>query len=167
MSMIGSFLMVTESTLQDYIQDPEKLVELLYGEGEEDPQTPDPHYDVDKTWQMIHFLLTGDSYEGKPPERNVIFGVNVLSDEVDVGYGPASFLTTAEVKEVHHFLKGLFAEELWSRFDREAIRKVNVYPDHWTGDDEDREYVTDYYLDLVGFYARAAENNLCVIQYIS
>ncbi len=71
------------------------------------------------------------------------------------------------MKEVHHFLKGLSAEELWSRFDREAIRKVNVYPDHWTGDDENREYVTDYYLDLVDFYARAAENNLCVIQYIS
>ncbi|WP_061217963.1 YfbM family protein [Leptospira weilii] len=166
MSMIGSFLMVTESTLQDYIQDPEKLVELLYGEGKEDPRTPDPHLDVDKTWQMIHFLLTGDPYEGKHPERNVIFGEKVLSDEVDVGYGPATFLTAAEVKEVHLFLKGLSAEELWSRFDREALRKVDVYGD-WTGDEEDREYVTDYYLDLVDFYARAAENNLCVIQYIS
>ncbi|MBF3355595.1 DUF1877 domain-containing protein, partial [Leptospira borgpetersenii serovar Hardjo-bovis] len=31
----------------------------------------------------------------------------------------------------------------------------------------DREYVTDHYLDLVDFYARASENTLCVIQYIS
>ncbi len=47
MSMIGRFLIVTESTMQVYILEPEKLVQLLYGEREEKPQTPDPHYDVD------------------------------------------------------------------------------------------------------------------------
>nr|WP_061221390.1 YfbM family protein [Leptospira borgpetersenii] len=162
MSMIGCFLMVTESTLEDIVRHPKKIEDFVYSEEE------DPHCDVDKAWQIIHFLLTGDSYEGSPPERNVIFGKNIFSDEIDFGYGPASFLNVAEVKEVHRFLQGLSAEELWNRFDREAIRKVNVYPEnYWTGDEEDREYVTDHYLDLVDFYARASENNLCVIQYIS
>ncbi|EMF82860.1 PF08974 domain protein [Leptospira weilii serovar Topaz str. LT2116] len=47
------------------------------------------------------------------------------------------------------------------------IRKVNVYPDNWDGDEEDQEYVTDHFLNLVDFYARAAENNFCVIQYFN
>lgn len=143
-----------------------KIEKFAYGE-EEDPRTPDPHFDIDKTWQIIHFLLTGDSYEGSPPERNVIFGKSILSDEVDIGYGPARFLNVIEVKEVHRFLQGLSADELWGRFDLDAIRKANVYPENWTGDEEDREYLTDYYLNLVDFYARASENNLCLIQYIS
>ncbi|EMK23531.1 PF08974 domain protein [Leptospira kirschneri serovar Bulgarica str. Nikolaevo] len=63
MSMIGCFLMVTESTLEDLVQHPKKIEKFAYGE-EEDPRTPDPHFDIDKTWQIIHFLLTGDSYEG-------------------------------------------------------------------------------------------------------
>lgn len=105
--------------------------------------------------------------KASPPERNVIFGKSILSDEVDIGYGPARFLNVIEVKEVHRFLQGLSADELWGRFDLDAIRKANVYPENWTGDEEDREYLTDYYLNLVDFYARASENNLCLIQYIS
>ncbi|UVD72780.1 YfbM family protein [Leptospira borgpetersenii] len=63
MSMIGCFLMVTESTLEDIVRHPKKIEDFVYSEEE------DPHCDVDKAWQIIHFLLTENSYEGSPPEK--------------------------------------------------------------------------------------------------
>ncbi|EMF82846.1 hypothetical protein LEP1GSC188_2868 [Leptospira weilii serovar Topaz str. LT2116] len=46
--------MVTESTLEGLIQNPQEIVELL--SCEEDPQTPDPHFDIDKTCRSFIFF---------------------------------------------------------------------------------------------------------------
>ncbi|UVD75973.1 YfbM family protein [Leptospira borgpetersenii] len=49
--------------MEDIVRHPKKIEDFVYSEEE------DPHCDVDKAWQIIHFLLTENSYEGSPPEK--------------------------------------------------------------------------------------------------
>ena len=162
MSMIGNFYMTDEATAKRLMAQPQEIESLLYPDDERDS---DARLDIDKTWNIIHFLLTGDVLQGAPPHRDVILGGEPIGDH-DVGYGPARLLWAAEVKKVSDLLAGLPAPELLKNFDVEAVASADVYPG-WTGDSEDIEYITQYYEELRGFYAEAAQRSYCVIQYIS
>jgi hypothetical protein len=71
MSMIGNFYMIDESAAKRLMNKPEEIEALLYPDEEQDS---DERLDIDKTWNIIHFLLTGDALQGAPPQRDVILG---------------------------------------------------------------------------------------------
>jgi hypothetical protein len=73
--------------------------------------------DIDKTWHIIHFLLNGDAWEGSGPLFDAVLGGSQLTDE-DIGYGPARFISPAEVAATAHALRSISGEEL------ESVRRV-------------------------------------------
>jgi hypothetical protein len=73
MSMIGNYRRVTALELASLQQAPNQIMRFLY--PDDSTSIPaDRHLDLDKTWHAIHFLLTGDPWEGEPPLRNAVLG---------------------------------------------------------------------------------------------
>jgi len=165
MSMIGNYLRLPEADLSRFIADPEAIMGFLY--PDDDSAFPsNRHLDIDKTWQIIHFLLTGSAWEGEAPLRNAVLGGSVIGD-IDVGYGPARYLRPPEVSEVALALSAISPVMLWSRFDLKAARDNEIYPTGWEGNDTERDYAMDYFQQLKTFFDEANKQNEAIILYLN
>ena len=162
--MIGCYMRIPADLLNDLKQDPEAIEGLL--QDAEDPQVPDEaRLDIDKSWHIIHFLLTGQSWGGAAPLSNAVCGGTALGD-VDIGYGPARFLEPNEVGDVAAALSRITAAELWSRLSTEAAVEAQIYPSGtWTSDAF--PYVAHHYERLQTFYRAAANRGEAVLSYLS
>lgn len=161
--MIGNYLRLPQSELDRVISAPQDIMEFLYPEDQKQFST-DRHLDTDKAWHVIHFLLTGTEWEGELPYRNAVLGGTEIGD-VDVGYGPARFLTPAEVVEVSDALGKISFEELWSRFDLSAVREHDIYPSGWDGSEGD--YVREHFRAMKEFFENAAKANEAILTYLN
>lgn len=167
MSMIGNLVSVSPQKLEELLQAPEQVPEFL-GEVYE-REDRNEHIDIDKTWQLIHFLLTGEQYEGEFPLSAVILGGAELGEE-DVGYGPARYLTPDEVRAVAAAIAPISEEQLWSRFDAKAALMAKIYPEIWSGDESEyvqRDYVLGNYSEVRRFYFEAAKAGHAVLAFIN
>lgn len=157
MGMSAYFLRTPPARLAEMQADPNSAADAVFAAAEDAPDgTSDVFLDVDKSWHMIHFLLTGDAlFESDSPYGDVVMGGEPLGD--DQGYGPARVLTPERVKAAAAVLADLPGAELWSRFDAGEAQTEAIYPDIWDEGDEARDYVLGYYEDLRRLYAKAAE----------
>lgn len=163
--MIGNYLRLPETELNRVLADPASITTLLYPEDDSDLPA-ERHLDTDKTWHLTHFLLTGEAWEGAEPLRNAVLGGTQIGEE-DVGYGPARYLTPAQVHETAGALTPISSQELWSRFDMQAVQAADVYPSGWEGSDQEREYVLGYFQSLKDFFVQASEANDAIIVYLN
>jgi Domain of unknown function (DUF1877) len=164
MSMIGNYLRVSATRLEQLLEDPSDIMDVLYPE---DPAAGHPegaHLDIDKAWHAIQFLLTGEPWDGAPPLQNAVMGGTELGDE-DVGYGPARGLTPDEVRSVSAVLGRLSGEQLWSAFNEGSFAKADIYPQGWSSDGKD--YVVEHYEALRAFFAAAARSGDAMILYLN
>jgi hypothetical protein len=165
MSMSGNYRRVTTRELETLIRSPRMIEDFLYPPDDSDAP-PDRHLDIDKSWDAINFLLTGGTEKGKPPLGNAVLGGLCLGD-VDVGYGPARYLTSAEVRDVAQALLKISEADLLSRLDLQAMRQAGVYPDMWDDKDEVMEYLHCHYPPLVKFFQAAAHAGDAMILYLN
>src|SRR2546425_4040968 len=133
--------------------------------------------DVDKTWQVMHFLLTGDAWGGAPPLAKTIMGGTDIGE--DLGYGPARYLMPEEVREVASALSGVSIDDLRKRFDPAALEKAEVYPgfsgavEHVGVDPAAEPEMKDFlefllkkFEGLVSFYAEAASKGNAMLLFL-
>lgn len=165
MSMIGNYLRVSPESLDELSGNPEEILDVLSAEGSAG-RSSGRHLDIDKTWHAIHFLLNGKPWDGKRPLYNAVLGGMPIGEE-DVGYGPARGLDPDEVRAVAEALGALPANQLLERFDPAAMNKAEIYPEGWTEDPEHREYISDYYTELVAFFEQAARAGDAMLLYIN
>lgn len=106
-----------------------------------------------KSWHCLHFLLTGKSWEkAEPPLGDAITGGTEIPDRRNrMGYGPARYLTAAQVRDVAEALTSFPIEEKAAAFDLDFAEDRKVYvPNH-----ESEELI--YYFNLLrDFYQDAA-----------
>jgi len=165
MSMCGSYLWVTHDQLDQVLNEPESVLDLLFPDDDSEFEAG-RYLDIDKSWQLIHFLLTGDASGGDEPWCNVVMGGQEIGD-VEVVYGPARFLLPDQVGEVDAALSSMTEDALWSRFDPQAIRKAEIYPEGWNGSESDRTYVLNHFKNLKAFFRDAAHAQEPVLLYLS
>lgn len=153
--------------------DPEIVSKFLYGdeEDEEDEEEGEDYLkaaelDIDKSWHAIHFMLTGDPWGGEPPLANVVLGGTVLGDE-DVGYGPARFLTSDEVREIAEALNTTPSAELRRRFVPKELMAADIYPQIWDEGEDALRYVVEYYEMLTRFFNEANEADEAMLLYMN
>lgn len=165
MGMVGCFAAVSPETLNQLRSDPEAIEDYLYpNDGDDEP----PYYiDVDKAWHGIHYLLTGQADGGIFPLSLAVVGGEEFGPEV--GYGPARFLTPAQVAAVSAALSSLNAEALRERFNPQDMKAKDIYPDGiWVRDGEDAfDYLMEGYQQLVVFYRDAASRGDGALQWLS
>ncbi|MBL9174585.1 MAG: YfbM family protein [Verrucomicrobiales bacterium] len=118
---------------------------------------PGDEGDADKSWNAIHFLLTGSAQDAAFPAGFILVGGTTVGDE-DVGYGPARLFAPAEVREIDAALSRINREVATRRFDGVAMDAADVYPQIWSRTDEDVfEYAWENLRALQEFVRRTVE----------
>jgi hypothetical protein len=118
--------------------------------------------DSDKSWEGIHFLLTGNLKGGALPLANTLLGGTPLPFEF--GYDEVRYLTPSEVKEIAQALKNLSPAELTKRYD--PVKMVNVYSMAGNAK-EDLPYLLDYFDKVSDFYQQAATSGNAMLLYLT
>lgn len=165
MSMIGNFLRVSETTLKSYLADSSLLEKRVYNDEteERDPQ----RLDIDKSWEGILFLLTGQGGENTVHPMSALFFSGQLIDATqEIGYGPAHYLTAEQVRTLNPLVAGISTAELAARYDADKMTELGIYPEMWRAEGMD-SYLTEYFGLVQAFYAEAAKNGEAVITFIS
>jgi len=163
MSMIGYLMPLPPATLDALIADPDSTEGLVYPEdGHESASS----IDLDKAWHGIHYLLTGTQWGGEPPlSLAVIGGVEIGPD---VGYGPARYLTPAQVAAVAAALAPLTNADLAARYDPKDMDAKKIYPTGWASSSaESLKYLQHNFADLQALYVEAARRADGVLQWLS
>lgn len=166
--MIGNFRQVSQDELEKLLREPERIEEFIYPEGEEEPEI----LCIDKAWDGIRFLLTGNSsleeYPNFDPNNllnNVIFGGQTLGENIDLGYGPCRYLTPAQVVEVNQALLKITKEELVNKYNSKIFQESEIYPFKW--EEADLEYLLEYWNEIILYYRDASNRGNGMLFYIN
>lgn len=163
MSMIGNLLRVTDAELQTYLADSSRLEDRIY-QHPDDPAL----VDIDKTWDGIIFLLTHDKLgETSHPLAHVLFSGQLVDEAQDLGYGPAHYLTAAQVAELQPLLAAISPAELKRRFDPARMSALNIYPGIWDEGDDAFDYLATGFATVQEQYTEAAHRSQGMITFIS
>ncbi len=165
--MIATLLRVPKHELDHYLKDSSELEEILYGGefGDHDHEV----IDLDKAWDGIIFLLTGQSVETvdeKNPFLKIFFSNQIINEGQDFGSGPAHYLLPNQVKQINEMLSKLTLEQLVFKFNPKKMHTLGVYPNIWDGD-EAFDYLWDNFETLQIFYTYAAKENHAIISVVA
>jgi len=164
MSMIGNLLRVTKSELEDYIKDSSLLEHKIYDDETENENL----VDIDKSWDGIIFLLTGQSLA--TAEHNlvrVLFSGQLIDEKQDLGYGPAHYLTPEQVTELNNEISKITVADLKQKFNPEKMTELEVYPTIWDEGNDAFDYVADGFSTLQNVFADATKNKEAIITFLN
>lgn len=164
MSMIGNLLRVTRSELEDYLKDSSLLENKIYDDESENESL----VDIDKSWDGIIFLLTGQSFANA--EHNlvrILFSGQLIDEEQDLGYGPAHYLTPEQVAELNNDISTIKIADLKQKFNPKKMTELEVYPTIWDEGDDAFEYVADGFSTLQNVFADATKNGEAIITFLN
>jgi hypothetical protein len=191
MSMISNLRMVSDADGALLLANPSFIQPFLYGETlplhdvpfwrrlfqKKPPALPsfDPAEDgaelyLDKAWHGIHFLLTGDSWMADGGAANplgflVSDGIEI--GEVDVGYGPARFLSSDHVASVGAALAHVNKKDIETRFVAADLEAAEIYPMIWDDSAEALRYLLSYFEELKSFVLKAKQGGKALVVYIN
>ena len=165
MSMIGNLLRVTKTELEEYLKDSSLLESRIYNDESDDEDTS--LVDIDKSWDGIIFLLTGENFANtNHPLAKVLFSGQVIDEEQDLGYGPGQYLTAEQVKELNEQISKISIDELGKKYDAKKMTELEVYPNIW-GSAVEKFYLMDYFQTIQEVYAEASKNDEAIITFIN
>ncbi|GAA1500078.1 hypothetical protein GCM10009827_004780 [Dactylosporangium maewongense] len=161
MELIGRHLTVQE--LRAVLNDPAAVDELLYGDLDDgDAEMPEPDLDLDRSWHVLHFALTGTAWQVTEGVGEAILGGTEIGG--DGGYGPARLLDAATVRRVSAALDDLDDGALVARYDPAAMAAADIYPDHLRiAPEEFAGFVGPQLSALRAFYSDAAAAGQAVL----
>jgi hypothetical protein len=116
-----------------------------------------PALSLDKNWDEIHHILTGQSKPSGDFLSNAICGGKEIGS--DGGYGPARFLTPEQVKQISERLDGVSEEHFRtaaSSFAHDGFSSP-------TGELERVDFYCELFTRLQAFYRKAAESGCPVL----
>ncbi|MCL2653727.1 MAG: YfbM family protein [Propionibacteriaceae bacterium] len=163
MGMLASYQAVDDAALASTMNlDEDDLVELVEQFCEDDTV---PGYDLDKNWDMLHFILTAASasqpIDGDPLSEAIV-GARAYDVELFIGATEA-----AEVVHVLDALQDVDIDDLRGRCNLATFRKYNLYPSlsETTQTEEDSlwQILKAEFEGLLGFYSDAAARSLNVV----
>lgn len=164
MSMIGNLLRVTNAELEEYLKDSSLLEDKIYDDETENENLTD----LDKSWDGIIFLLTGQSLDTAEHHLvRVLFSGQIIDEEQDLGYGPAHYLTPEQVSELNTEISTITIADLKQNFDPKKMNEQEVYPTIWDEGDDAFDYVADGFLALQDAFAKAAKNGEAIITFLN
>lgn len=165
MSMIMNLLRISKQELESYIYKPDLFLENRVDDAYS--------MDIDKAWGGILYLLTGKAFASGSPEdevdslNRIFFSAQFFDEDMDVGYGPAHYLTPEQVAGIHRKIASLTEADLKAHYDPEAMNEEEeLYPSlDWN--EEDFEYLYFHFQALQSFFATAASRGEAMITFLS
>ncbi|MEV5571210.1 DUF1877 family protein [Spirillospora sp. NPDC052269] len=105
--------------------DPARIAAGLFGA----PGAPrdDRSLDLGGYWQVLHWALTGDAWEGRQPEADVVCGGRLLTEDgADASGADVIYLAPERVKAAAAHLDTIGFASLSARLDAAAMRAAGV-----------------------------------------
>lgn len=117
--------------------------------------------DIDKMWDVFHFVLTGVGSSN--PIRNnplsvAVLGVTPLENVTEY----IAYTEKTKVVEICSALENFDMEEAMAHFSMQACKNADLYPDIWDYDDEEEEIIEEiceYFQAMKDFYKKILELN--------
>ena len=155
MGMTSTFIALPNAKLDEFKADPQDVAEFFFSQME--LNASETVLDIDKSWQGIHFLLTGDAYGGAEPHCLPILGGKEIGEELS--YGPARYLEPEQVQAAAAVLAHTSVAELKKSYVPAKLEAAQIYPTGIWEDEGDGafEYLAHWYESLQNFYAQAAK----------
>lgn len=170
MSMINCLLRVSNDELESFLDDSSLLEDIFYSEEEgENPNL----IDIDKAWDGIIYLLTGNCIQNLDMSDTdglhaVVLSGQLIDPEQDMGYGPAHYLSPDRVKKFSDVLGQLTKEKLYQNYNPKEMDDKGVYPTIWKEEgDEAFDYIYSYFEELQKFYSEAAKENQAIVSVLN
>ena len=117
--------------------------------------------DIDKMWDVLHFVLTGvdssEPIEGDPLSEAVV-GVTSLEEVSEF----IAYIEKDRIADIVSALENFDIDAALESFSMEACKKAELYPDIWDNDDEEediKEEICDYFHEMIDFYKQILEAN--------
>lgn len=169
MGMIGNLLRVTKAELEAYLKDSSLLEDKIYNdEIREEDQENDRFADIDKTWDGIIFLLTGQSLDTAEHHlTRILFSGQIIDEDQDLGLGPAHYLTPEEVVELNNEISKITVADLKQNFNPEKMNELEIYPSIWNEGDDAFEYLVEGFVSVQNIFASAAKNKEAIITFVN
>ena len=160
MGMIGCYVSVPEADIAKIEGDEDYVNELI-------DNTELSSLSIEKAWQAIHFVLTGNPMESDgSPLGNAVLGGREVGD--DMGYGPARLLVPNEVKKTAEALEKISTEEFAKRIPKSDFANNDIYV--FSGEDpEDEDIIEElsgYYTELRTHFQESAARGDGMLLYI-
>jgi hypothetical protein len=154
MSMTAALVALPAEKLAEFKEHPELIGDFFFERLEGGDE--DAVLDIDKSWQGIHFLLTGEQYKGAEPHSLPVLGGTEIGEEL--AYGPARYLEPAQVEAAARLLGDVTLEQLRQRYNPKSLELARIYPNGFWMKERDQafEYLAHWYEHLRRFYAEAA-----------
>jgi hypothetical protein len=167
MGMIQSYLRIDKEMLNNFIADSSLLEDIVFKQNNTDNEN---FLDLDKAWEGVFFLITGQSLaeaiEEEAPLLGILMGPTEIDPDQDMGYGPATYTTAEQTRDIYNAIKGLTKEELTANYDPSRMAEEGIYPDIWEDDENALEYLLDYFDDLKNFYRKAVVEEEAVVTFL-
>ena len=120
--------------------------------------------DIDKMWNAIFFLLTGEPYSSEDSLFNeLIFGSENFDDESEE---VARYIPTERVIKISKKLNEIDFQDYLKDFDMTKFKENEIYPDIWDYTEEKEEIMkelSEHFENLKEFYNKVAENKNIVV----
>ena len=167
MGMIANYQSIDDISFKRFSrlalkEDPDKLIDEI--EDLQEEIEDDEILDIDKMWDALHFILTGND-TGSPLEGNP------LSEAVigEVTFSDLEFIAGIDknrVKEIAKALESVDSNLLAQSFDMKNFKKYEIYPNIWGYEEESDELleeILDYLEAMKVFYKKMADRNRNVL----
>ncbi|MCA5004840.1 YfbM family protein [Sphingobacterium sp. WQ 366] len=162
--MIGNLLRVTKKELEDYLQNSTLLEDMIYDDETENENL----VDIDKSWDGIIFLLTGEGLATADHNLvRVLFSGQLIDEDQDLGYGPAHYLTPELVAELNNEISKITIAELKQKFNPAKMTELEIYPTIWDEGDDAFEYIADGFLTMQKVFTDATKNGEAIITFLN
>lgn len=165
MSMCAYFESISNRKLKKLLANPDAIHDIVWSDLHDDENSG--FFDLHKSWQTLHFLLTGTGWDVDPdlPISQVVLGGDEVGPDA-FGYGPARVMKPEVVKIVADALKSVDLEELKTKYSKEEFVEADLYSFDAVDFDEEVGVLIDYLDGLIEFYGEAAEKGNAVLTYI-
>lgn len=136
------------------------------------PPLPEPREEgdccgLDKAWQAIHYILTDTIEPFDGPLGFIVSGGRPV-EGTDVGYGPPSAFTSAQVPPIVSVLAKFDRGTFHARYKPKEMDEADVYPQIWERDGEEGfTYIWDSFESLRAFLAEAQRRGQGFLIYYS
>ncbi len=159
MSIVAVLAAIDQPTRERLIAEPEEIPEYLFGKSEQ------RHIlELNKSWQAIHYMLTGSSGQSRHSLSELMFGGKAMiaaDDEAPRLQDPE------QVQQLSVKLQAVSNEDFAAKYNPKMMDASQVYPCIWAKDGEDGlEYLLHYFKLLKKFYATAAKRQHSVMLWI-
>jgi Domain of unknown function (DUF1877) len=160
--MIANLREASDAEIQRLLAHPNEITRFLYGSEAAQRKIAS----LDRAWHAIHFVLNGSRLGGAPP-LNFLVDEGTAVGDVDVGFGPARVLSSAQVQSLAGALSGLDPDAVRGRVDVRQLDEMTIYPGAWQSNGLDGDYVAEHYRVMRELIARLARDGLGMVLYIN